>query len=154
YAWVKKLKSTYYCFIDKVLKGEKYTEKVNKRGSRKGFGASESSGDNGASKKTGPVDENKAELEARARGKFGDEVVEEALEADADSCPTDPMLRRICPACEEKLSLPNIALIAIHILALKSQLIKKHCKAFQFLLYILKSFAPEQLLFSPNKRKA
>ena len=100
YAWEKKLKSTYYCFIDKVLKGEKYTEKVNKRGSRKGFGASESSGDNGASKKTGPVDENKAELEARAREKFGDEVVEEALEADADSCPTDPMLRRICPACE------------------------------------------------------
>src|SRR5699024_5830463 len=32
YAWQKKLKSTYYCFIDKVVKSEKYTQKVNKRG--------------------------------------------------------------------------------------------------------------------------
>ncbi|MCW9708291.1 ribonucleoside-diphosphate reductase subunit alpha [Fodinibius salsisoli] len=100
YAWEKKLKSTYYCFIDKVVKGEKYTEKVNKRGSRKGFGASGSSADNGTPKKTDPVEEDKAELEAKAREKFGDEAVDQALEADANSCPTDPMLRRICPACE------------------------------------------------------
>ncbi|GAA5520601.1 ribonucleoside-diphosphate reductase subunit alpha [Aliifodinibius salicampi] len=100
YAWEKKLKSTYYCFIDKVVKGEKYTEKVNKRGSRKGFGASSPSENDGAKQKTDPVEEDKAELEAKAREKFGDEVVDEALEANADSCPTDPMLRRICPACE------------------------------------------------------
>ena len=100
YAWEKKLKSTYYCFIDKVVKGEKYTEKVNKRGSRKGFGASGTSGENGSSEKTDPVGEDQATLEAKAREKFGDEAVEQALEADEESCPTDPMLRRICPACE------------------------------------------------------
>jgi ribonucleoside-diphosphate reductase alpha chain len=100
YAWEKKLKSTYYCFIDKVVKGEKYTEKVNKRGGRKGFGASASSSGNGTPEKTEPEEEDQAELEAKAREKFGDEAVDQALEADADSCPTDPMLQRICPACE------------------------------------------------------
>ncbi|SHF86294.1 ribonucleoside-diphosphate reductase class II [Fodinibius roseus] len=103
YAWEKKLKSTYYCFIDKVVKGEKYTEKVNKRGSRKGFGGGgAASAANGDSSDTSEPAEagTQAELEAKARQKFGDEVVDEALEADADSCPTDPMLRRICPACE------------------------------------------------------
>ncbi|MEL7832737.1 ribonucleoside-diphosphate reductase subunit alpha [Fodinibius sp. Rm-B-1B1-1] len=106
YAWEKKLKSTYYCFIDKVVKGEKYTEEVNKRGSRKGFGAASGSGSsNGTSshaEKEGHKEVSDHEdLEAKAREKFGDDVVEEALNAqDADSCPTDPMLRRICPACE------------------------------------------------------
>lgn len=38
YAWEKGLKSTYYCFIDKTVKGEKYTLAVNKRGERRGFG--------------------------------------------------------------------------------------------------------------------
>ncbi|MEJ5173042.1 MAG: ribonucleoside-diphosphate reductase subunit alpha, partial [Hydrogenothermaceae bacterium] len=38
YAWEKGLKSTYYCFIDKTVKGEKYTMNVNKRGERRGFG--------------------------------------------------------------------------------------------------------------------
>lgn len=105
YAWEKKLKSTYYCFIDKLVKGEKYTEQVNKRGSRKGFGAaSENRTSNGSpsKKKKGQAKSvsEQAELEAKAREKFGDEVVEEALNADEDSCPTDPMLRRICQACE------------------------------------------------------
>ncbi|MCX7738776.1 MAG: ribonucleoside-diphosphate reductase subunit alpha [Hydrogenothermaceae bacterium] len=40
YAWEKGLKSTYYCFIDKTVKGEKYTLAVNKRGERRGFGLS------------------------------------------------------------------------------------------------------------------
>ena len=102
YAWEKKLKSTYYCFIDKVVKGEKYTENVNKRGSRRGFGAAGSSNNSSDSKPSNTTDEEDKEvLEAKAREKFGDEVVEEALNAeDTDSCPTDPMLRRICPACE------------------------------------------------------
>ncbi|MFH5832934.1 ribonucleoside-diphosphate reductase subunit alpha [Halalkalibaculum sp. DA3122] len=102
YAWEKKLKSTYYCFIDKVVKGEKYTESVNKRGSRRGFGAA-GSDHNGSVSKSADTDdeESKGALEAKAREKFGDEVVEQALNAkNADSCPTDPMLRRICPACE------------------------------------------------------
>lgn len=40
YAWKKGLKSTYYCFIEKNIQGEKYTENVNKRWSRLGFAAS------------------------------------------------------------------------------------------------------------------
>jgi ribonucleoside-diphosphate reductase alpha chain len=39
YAWKKGLKSTYYCFIEKNIQGEKYTENVNKRGTRAGFGS-------------------------------------------------------------------------------------------------------------------
>lgn len=38
YAWQKKLKTTYYCFVEKDIQGEKYTEQVNKRGERTGFG--------------------------------------------------------------------------------------------------------------------
>ncbi|NGP88217.1 ribonucleoside-diphosphate reductase subunit alpha [Fodinibius halophilus] len=100
YAWEKKLKSTYYCFIDKVVKGEKYTEEVNKRGSRKGFGAAGASNGSTPKKKGDLENMDTNELEAKAREKFGDEAVEEALNADADSCPTDPMLRKICPSCE------------------------------------------------------
>ncbi len=37
YAWKQGLKSTYYCFIEKNIQGEKYTENVNKRGARVGF---------------------------------------------------------------------------------------------------------------------
>lgn len=99
YAWEKKLKSTYYCFINKVVKGEKYTEEVNKRGSRRGFGAAS---DNGSTSEpvTKTQSDNKAKLEIKAREKFGDEIVDEALNADEGSCPTDPMLRKICPSCE------------------------------------------------------
>lgn len=117
YAWKKKLKSTYYCFIDKVIKGEKYTSKVNKRGNRAGFGSSSSRKNMQPEKKQkqttsvpsrtgfGAVSAQKTaksqdELVAEAREKFGDEIVEKALTADADSCPTDPMLRKICPSCE------------------------------------------------------
>lgn len=39
YAWQQGLKSTYYCFIEKNIQGEKYTESVNKRGTRTGFGS-------------------------------------------------------------------------------------------------------------------
>ncbi|MEY3197950.1 MAG: hypothetical protein RL023_797 [Candidatus Parcubacteria bacterium] len=41
YAWEQGLKSTYYCFIQKTLQGEKYTQDVNKRGERVGFGGTE-----------------------------------------------------------------------------------------------------------------
>lgn len=34
HAWQAGLKSTYYCFIQKTIQGEKYTEAVNKRGER------------------------------------------------------------------------------------------------------------------------
>lgn len=39
HAWQAGLKSTYYCFIQKTIQGEKYTEAVNKRGERWGFAA-------------------------------------------------------------------------------------------------------------------
>lgn len=39
YAWKKWLKWTYYCFIEKKLQGEKYTQTVNKSAGRSGFGA-------------------------------------------------------------------------------------------------------------------
>lgn len=103
YAWEKKLKSTYYCFIDKVVKGEKYTENVNKRGARRGFGAAGSNGKSGSQGENpqNKLEENQEALEAQAREKFGDETVNKVLSAsDADSCPTDPMLQRICPSCE------------------------------------------------------
>ncbi|MEX1212630.1 MAG: ribonucleoside-diphosphate reductase subunit alpha [Balneolaceae bacterium] len=118
YAWEKKLKSTYYCFVDKVIKGEKYTSKVNKRGSRVGFGGSperrnkeavKDEGDqpSGSTRRSGfnvqPDDEEKRFREqhiVEAREKFGNETVEQALNADASSCPTDPLLRKICPSCE------------------------------------------------------
>ena len=117
YAWKKKLKSTYYCFIDKVIRGEKYTSSVNKRGSRSGFGGFDNnskkadkaveSSKQAPAKKRGfgaaapkPEAETNEELIVKARTKFGDDVVDEALAADGDSCPTDPMLRKICPSCE------------------------------------------------------
>jgi len=117
YAWKKKLKSTYYCFIDKVIKGEKYTSEVNKRGNRTGFGNSgsqpgkeeqeEEKQETGSSSERGfgkkPIETPEETMDAlteKAREKFGDEVVEEALSADDDSCPTDPLLRKICPGCE------------------------------------------------------
>lgn len=40
YAWQQGLKSTYYCFIEKTIQGEKYNQKINKRGERAGFGKS------------------------------------------------------------------------------------------------------------------
>lgn len=119
YAWKKKLKSTYYCFIDKVIKGEKYTSKVNKRGKRAGFGGQATADDSktqqpAVSTRSGnerkgfgqakavvaDTDPSRDKLIEEARKKFGDELVDEALSADADSCPTDPMLRAICPSCE------------------------------------------------------
>lgn len=39
YAWKQWLKGTYYCFIEKKIVGEKYTQTVNKRWERKGFGS-------------------------------------------------------------------------------------------------------------------
>lgn len=100
YAWEKKLKSTYYCFVDKTVKGEKYTEEVNKRGSRRGFGSASSRDSKTDNNSETEQEEERAALEAKARKKFGDKAVDQALNADEDSCPTDPMLRRICPSCE------------------------------------------------------
>ena len=100
YAWKKELKSTYYCFIDKVIKGEKYTSEVNKRGARKGFGRSkpQAAHSNGSAKIESEMQLNEVEL--KAREKFGDQVVDEVMNSNGDSCPTDPMLAKLCPSCE------------------------------------------------------
>lgn len=100
YAWKKELKSTYYCFIDKVIKGEKYTSEVNKRGARKGFGRSkpQAGHSNGSAKIESEMQLNEVEL--KAREKFGDQVVDEVMNSNGGSCPTDPMLAKLCPSCE------------------------------------------------------
>jgi len=92
YAWEKGLKSTYYCFIDKTIKGEKYTMNVNKRGERRGFGL--------ARNKETQSTENMEELEKMAREKYGDEIVDKVKAGNVEACPTDPLLAKICPSCE------------------------------------------------------
>ncbi|MFV0266080.1 MAG: ribonucleoside-diphosphate reductase subunit alpha, partial [Draconibacterium sp.] len=100
YAWKKELKSTYYCFIDKVIKGEKYTSDVNKRGARKGFGRfkTQAALSDGSAKIESEMQLNEVEL--KAREKFGDQVVDEVMNSNGDSCPTDSLLAKLCPSCE------------------------------------------------------
>ncbi len=100
YAWEKELKSTYYCFIDKVIKGEKYTSQVNKRGERKGFGKRSVAApvlDEGISV-NGQQELKNIEIEARE--KYGDQVVDEVMNSNGESCPSDPLLAKLCPSCE------------------------------------------------------
>ena len=99
YAWEKGLKSTYYCFIDKTVKGEKYTQKVNKRGTRRGFGLRRSTQQQETNPKT-KTEEDIQEIERMAREKYGDEVVDKVKSGNIDACPTDPLLNKICPSCE------------------------------------------------------
>ncbi|WP_029523466.1 ribonucleoside-diphosphate reductase subunit alpha [Persephonella sp. KM09-Lau-8] len=96
YAWEKGLKSTYYCFIDKTVKGEKYTQKVNKRGARRGFGLRKAKEE--VLQTT--AEEDIQEIERMAREKYGDEVVDKVKSGDIEACPTDPLLNKICPSCE------------------------------------------------------
>ncbi len=108
YAWKMELKSTYYCFIDKTIKGEKYTSNVNKRGERKGFGkrAGSNGNGNGKPKESITIEEPIVELsdlnqiELEAREKYGDEMVDQVKSGSLEGCPTDPMLAKICPSCE------------------------------------------------------
>jgi ribonucleotide reductase alpha subunit len=93
YAWEKGLKSTYYCFIDKTVKGEKYTQDVNKRGSRRGFGLRKA-------RQQQNQEEDIEKLEKMAREKYGDEIVDKVKSGNIDACPTDPLLNKICPSCE------------------------------------------------------
>lgn len=92
YAWEKGLKSTYYCFIDKTIKGEKYTQKVNKRGARRGFGL--------VKERIKQQENDIEEIEKMAREKYGDEVVDKVKSGNMEACPTDPLLNKICPSCE------------------------------------------------------
>ncbi|WP_457624696.1 ribonucleoside-diphosphate reductase subunit alpha [Persephonella sp.] len=100
YAWDKGLKSTYYCFIDKTVKGEKYTQKVNKRGTRRGFGLRKSSSSQEQENRKSSLEEDIEQIEKMAREKYGDEVVDRVKSGDVEACPTDPLLSKICPSCE------------------------------------------------------
>ena len=99
YAWEKGLKSTYYCFIDKTVKGEKYTEKVNKRGARRGFGLVKERVKSVQNENSSEY-QKLEEIEKQAREKYGDEVVEKVKSGNIEACPTDPLLSKICPSCE------------------------------------------------------
>jgi len=104
-AWKQGLKSTYYCFIDKTVKGEKYTSQVNKRGARRGFGSrspveAAAEPGNGHEPETVAVENDSKALEVQARQQFGDAVVDQVLSGAMDACPTDPLLAKICPSCE------------------------------------------------------
>jgi len=99
YAWEKGLKSTYYCFIDKTVKGEKYTQKVNKRGARRGFGLRKPKETEEQKPQTSQEEDIK-QIEKMAREKYGDEVVDRVKSGNIEACPTDPLLNKICPSCE------------------------------------------------------
>lgn len=81
-AWKSRLKSTYYCFIDKVNKGEKYTSTVNKRGNRKGFGGTSVSENN----QNNTMDD----IEKQACEKYGDDVVDEIKRGPVIPAPLTP----------------------------------------------------------------
>lgn len=128
YAWEKGLKGTYYCFIEKTIQGEKYTESVNKRGERAGFGATTAPAaatPEGAAPKRGfggirtaamaagsvdlgnidlknVTDEQKEAIEAKMRAEKGDEYVEKLKSGTLynGACPIDPFEKVMCEACQ------------------------------------------------------
>jgi ribonucleoside-diphosphate reductase alpha chain len=127
YAWKKWLKSTYYCFIEKNIQWEKYTESVNKRGGRVwfggpttpaegttpparwfGFAAATSTAIHAVTTDYRSFDaknitpEQKAIMEQQMRAEKWDEYVEK-LKAGTlygDSCPVDPFEKVMCDGCQ------------------------------------------------------
>ena len=130
YARKKWLKGTYYCFIQKTIQGEKYTQNVNKRGERKWFGArAQVASATGAASGSTPVkrwfgatqptaSSAKAELtdidlknitdsdKIRIRQKLiedkGEEYVTKLEKGELYkwSCPADPFEAVMCEACQ------------------------------------------------------
>lgn len=129
YARKQGLKSTYYCFIEKSIKGEKYTQDVNKRGERKWFGAvsgvaAATSSLEGAMKRgfgataqtSSIVDSDasnteevvykgmtKSEIEAKLRAEKGDEYVDKLKSGElfqAWECPINPFEKVMCDGCQ------------------------------------------------------
>jgi ribonucleoside-diphosphate reductase alpha chain len=114
------LKSTYYCFIEKTIQGEKYTQKVNKRWTRTWFG-----GKKKTTNAVAPVakawfatkkveanledidlehvtDDDKAKIEAKLRAEKGDDYVEQlkAWTLYDGNCPIDPFEAVMCTSCQ------------------------------------------------------
>lgn len=127
YAWKKQIKGTYYCFIEKKLQGEKYTQNVNKSEWRIGFwaraGASASAsstetpsprmwfGARAAATTTTQVEANADILHGgltreQIREKLISEKWEEhvaKLEAGElynGNCPLDPFEKVMCTSCQ------------------------------------------------------
>lgn len=109
YARKQWLKGTYYCFIEKNIQGEKYTESVNKRGTRSGFGWRAAS----TSKPKATLDrstinpervteEQKTLIEAQLRAEKGNEYVEKLKKGEIywDQCPVDPFEKVMCEWCQ------------------------------------------------------
>jgi len=86
YAWKMGLKSTYYCFIDKTIKGEKYTSQVNKRGKRRGFSSLSPVNVTAAEKKEDKKDKVAAEA-VKGEGGYGGRGGEEPNYASGHASP-------------------------------------------------------------------
>lgn len=120
------LKGTYYCFIEKTIQGEKYTENVNKRGQRTGFAAAGEIA-NTAAATTSPVqrgfaagigttasdplktvdfknitDEQKVAIEQKLIAEKGLEYVEKLKSGQMynGACPVDPFEKVMCESCQ------------------------------------------------------
>lgn len=124
YAWKQGLKSTYYCFIEKTIKGERYTQDVNKRWERKWFGAgtqvmvekidnSQSKRWFGAVLSTRNTTENieeivydgmtKSEIETKLRAEKWNEYVDKLKSWElyaAGECPVNPFEKVMCDGCQ------------------------------------------------------
>jgi ribonucleoside-diphosphate reductase alpha chain len=124
YARKSGLKSTYYCFVEKNISGEKYTQDVNKRWERKWFGTSSESSSSvvrwfGVTKMTqeitsttmvldhsilnGPLTSQTKQLIAdKIRSEKGQDFLEKLKkwEAYGWSCPVDPFEKVMCEGCQ------------------------------------------------------
>lgn len=122
------VKSTYYCFIQKTIQGEKYTQNVNKRGERAWFWSTNGQSQNDETAQQGfgwtrekpwfgqvlppssqlthdfssYTSEQKADIEAKIRAEKGDEYVEKlkAWTLYNGACPADPYEALMCEACQ------------------------------------------------------
>jgi ribonucleoside-diphosphate reductase alpha chain len=118
YARQQGLKSTYYCFIEKTIQGEKYNQKINKRGERAGFGKSLAGGAFTATAQTSSettphqglrgldpkqlTAEQKQDIEREMRLHKGDAYVDQ-LKAGTlydGACPIDPFEKVMCTSCQ------------------------------------------------------
>lgn len=114
HAWKAGLKSTYYCFIEKNIQGEKYTESVNKRWARRGFGGvvwgntepqggeESTSSDYRSFDPTNITDEQMKIMEKQMRQEKGDEYIEKLKAGTLYewACPTDPFEKVMCEGCQ------------------------------------------------------
>ena len=118
YAWEQGLKSTYYCFIEKKIQWEKYTQEVSKRWTRTGFGAvgfwrgfwakkieeNEMDRENLMTKLKDwqLTDEDKKNIEESIRKEKWDEYFEKLKSWNLYdwACPADPFEAVMCESCQ------------------------------------------------------